>query len=144
MPILPFNQYGLLPAGIHPASIEEVSEKLGFSPRRQGLIETGLKPVLEQLAALGVKEVYLNGSFVTRKPSPGDIDGYVVTTLGSKVVKELVRHQHRWRTRYRVDLYPAFADLTGAGSPADWADFFGHTSDQPPKTKGIVKLMLGR
>ena len=92
MPIPPFNQHGLLPPGIHPASLKEIVEKLGFSPKRQDLIEQGLRPVVERLKALGVHEVYLNGSFATARPSPRDIDGYVLTTVGAALEVEVIEH----------------------------------------------------
>ncbi len=142
MPIPPFNQYGLLPPEIHPASLEELVQKLGFSSKRQDLIEQGLKPVVERLKALGVREVYLNGSFTTSKPSPGDIDGYVLTTVGSALETEMAEHQEEWKATYRMDMWPAYTDQSGEMSQAAWDVFFGHTKEQPPKAKGIVKLIL--
>ena len=144
MPIPPFNQHGLLPPGIHPATLEEVVQKLGFSSKRQDLIERGLKPVVEQLKALGVREVYLNGSFTTSKPSPGDIDGYVLTRVGSPLELEVVEHDEEWKATYSVDLWPAYTDEPGEMSQDWWQEHFGHTKEQPPKAKGIVKLILGR
>ena len=142
MPIPPFNQYGLLPPEIHSASMEEVVARLGFSPKRQDLIEQGLKPVVERLKALGVREVYLNGSFTTSKPSPGDIDGYVLTTVGSALETEVAEHQEEWKATYRVDMWLAYTDQPGEMSQAAWEAFFGHTKEQPPQAKGIVKLIL--
>ena len=144
MPIPPFNQYGLLPPGIHSASLEELVQKFGFSSKRQDLIEQGLKPVVERLKALGVRDVYLNGSFTTSKPSPGDIDAYVLTTVGSPLELEVIEHYEEWKTTYQVDLWPAYTDEPGEISQDWWQEHFGHTKEQPPKAKGIVKLILGR
>lgn len=144
MSIPPFNQYGLLPPGSHPASLEELVQKLGFSPKRQDLIEQGLKPVLERLKALGVHDVYLNGSFTTSEPSPGDIDGYVLTTVGSALESEVIEHYEEWKAAYRIDLWPAYTNEPGEMSQDWWQEHFGHTHEQPPKAKGIVKLILGR
>ena len=140
MPIPPFNQQGLLPPGIHPASLKEVVEKLGFSPKRQDLIERGLKPLVERLKVFSVREVYLNGSFATSKSSPGDIDVYVLTTIGSALETEIAEHQEEWRATYQVDLWPAYAE--GEMSQTAWEIFFGHTKEEPPRAKGIVKLIL--
>jgi hypothetical protein len=118
-------------------------QKLGFSSKRQDLIEQGLKPVLERLKALGVREVYLNGSFTTSEPSPGGIDGYILTTVGSALETEAAEHQEEWKAIYRVDLWPAYTDQSGEMSQAAWEMFFGHTKEEPPKAKGIVKLILG-
>jgi len=142
VPIPPFNQHGLLPPGIHPASLEEVVEKLGFSPKRQDLMERGLKPVVERLKALGVREVYLNGSFATSRPSPDDIDGYVLTTVGTTLEVEVIENYEEWKATYQVDLWPAYTDEPGEMSQGWWQEHIGHTKEQPPKAKGIVKLIL--
>ena len=144
MPIPRFNQYGLLPQGIYEASMEDVVRGLGFTPRRQELIGTGLQFVCGELGAAGVTDVVLDGSFVTWKPSPGDIDAYVVTKLGSAVASVIKDRRRLWFARYQVDLFAAFEDLTGPGSVAYWEEFFGHTREQPPQAKGLIKLNLGR
>lgn len=124
--------------------MEEVSQQLGFSPRRKDLIGGGLKLVCGELGALGVTHVFLDGSFVTVKPSPADIDGYVVTQLGSRVANAIKDRRRLWFARYQTDFYPAFEDLTSNGSVAYWEDFFGHTREQPPQAKGLVNLKVGR
>ena len=144
MPIPRFNQYGLLPPGIYEASMEELAQGLGFTARRLELIGTGLRFVCGELAVIGVTDVVLDGSFVTWKPSPADIDGYVVTRLGSEVAHVIKDRRRLWFARYQVDLFTAFEDLTGLGSVADWEEFFGHTREQPPQAKGLIKLNLGR
>ncbi len=144
MPIPPFTKDGLLPPGVHSAAMAEIERKFGFSPKRRSLIENGLKPVAQELRRLGFSEVYLGGTFVSTKPSPDDIDGYLHTRLDSKTLDAIVQRQEAWRTRYQLDFYPAYEDLEGESSIAYWQSWFGHTDDDPPKEKGIVKLMLGR
>ena len=41
-----------------------------------------------------------------------------------------------------MDFFLAFEDVQG--SVAYWEDFFGHTREEPPQAKGLVKLMLRR
>jgi hypothetical protein len=144
MPIPPFNKDGLLPPGIHSAAMLEVERRLGFSPKRRTMIENGLKPVVQELRGLGFSEVYLDGTFVSAKPSPDDIDGYLHTRLDSKTLDAIVQRQETWRTRYQLDFYPAYEDLKGESSVEYWQSWFGHTDDEPPKEKGIIKLTLGR
>ena len=124
--------------------MEELAQGLGFTARRLELIGTGLRFVCGELAAIGVTDVVLDGSFVTWKPSPADIDGYVVTRLGSEVANVIRDRRRLWFARYQVDLFTAFEDLTGSGSVTDWEEFFGHTRKQPPQAKGLIKLNLGR
>ena len=76
------------------------------------------------------------------KLSPGDVDGYILTDLGSNAYLEVARRRDAWRAQYQMDLYPAAADIEGYGSQTFWEEWFGHTKDDPPIAKGIVKLSL--
>ena len=68
-----FTADGLLPQGVHPATLEEVLERFGGNDRREQLL-TGLTEALRLLRAAGCRRVYINGSFVTSKERPNDID----------------------------------------------------------------------
>jgi hypothetical protein len=57
---------GRLPEGEHPASWEEVVERLGWNARRRRLLD-GLADAIDLLKAAGCRRVWLNGSFVTAK-----------------------------------------------------------------------------
>jgi hypothetical protein len=68
---------GALPPGNHQATLEQIRMRLGFTPRRQWLLK-GLRAAVEAFWAAGIQEIYIDGSFCTEKPDPGDIDGYWV------------------------------------------------------------------
>lgn len=136
------NAYGLLPPGFHPATMAELQRKFGFSPKRHSLIGDGLKPVARELIEIGIWHLYVDGSFVTEKPSPGDIDGYILTNLDSDAYLEVAKRRDAWRAQYQLDIYPAATGIEGYGSQAFWEEWFGHTKDDPPIAKGIVKLSL--
>ncbi len=68
-----FNKYGLLPKGVHWASLDEIKDKLSFSDKRIFLIE-GLEKAIKSFKGAGCKAMYIDGSFVTSKDEPGDID----------------------------------------------------------------------
>jgi hypothetical protein len=68
---------GALPPGDHRATLEEIGMRLGFTPRRRWLLK-GLRSAVEAFWAAGIEEVFIDGSFCTEKPDPGDIDGYWV------------------------------------------------------------------
>ncbi|MDQ3701448.1 MAG: hypothetical protein M3442_11080, partial [Chloroflexota bacterium] len=65
---------GLLPSGVHEATWEEFVARFGWTPHRLALL-AGLKAALDALEAAGCPRVYVDGSFVTAKPDPGDFDG---------------------------------------------------------------------
>lgn len=56
---------------------EQVRKRFGFTPRRRWLLK-GLRIALDAFWKAGVEEIYIDGSFCTEKPDPGDIDGYWV------------------------------------------------------------------
>lgn len=68
-----FTASGLLPAGIHVATWDEVEGAYGSNAHRQRLL-AGLYEVLLQLKIAGCRRAYVNGSFVTSEPKPGDYD----------------------------------------------------------------------
>ena len=68
---------GALPPGNHQATLEQIRKRLGFTPRRRWLLK-GLRAAIEAFWAAGIEEIYIDGSFCTEKPDPGDIDGYWV------------------------------------------------------------------
>lgn len=68
---------GYLPAGLHEADLPEIHGALGFSDRRRWFIGS-LERVDRDLKGAGVRDLRIDGSFVTAKPDPGDIDGFWV------------------------------------------------------------------
>ena len=64
-----------LPAGEHWATLDEVNIAYGSSSVRRKSLMNGLKAATENLNAVGVHTIWINGSFVTGKKEPNDIDG---------------------------------------------------------------------
>ena len=59
--------------GIHWATWKGWVDRFGWSPCRRGLLN-GLRRVLRMLREAGCTVVYVNGSFVTAKETPGDFE----------------------------------------------------------------------
>jgi hypothetical protein len=70
----PLTAAGLLPPGVHRASWEELASRFGGVPRRDRLLQ-GLLGAATNLRDAGALVLWLDGSFVTSKPDPGDFDG---------------------------------------------------------------------
>ena len=76
--IPPIDEFtGGLPPGDYPATLTEIEERFGLTPRRLWLLK-GLREAVEAFWKAGITEVVIDGSFCTGKPDPGDIDGYWV------------------------------------------------------------------
>jgi Family of unknown function (DUF6932) len=81
-----FTSDGLLPSGDHPLTIVELQQSYlvsgegvavpGWDSRWRAQLVDNLELFVRQLWAVGVELVFVNGSFVTNKPHPGDIDVY--------------------------------------------------------------------
>lgn len=63
----------VLPAGIHPATLEEVWVVFATNHRRRQLY-SGLIEGASRLKRAGCESIYLDGSYVTGKPRPNDFD----------------------------------------------------------------------
>ena len=68
---------GALPPGDHRATLEEIGERFGFTPRRRWLLK-GLRLAVRAFWSAGIEHIFIDGSFCTEKPDPGDVDGYWV------------------------------------------------------------------
>lgn len=132
---------GLLPTGIHLTTWDELVEKFGFNEHRLKLLD-GLKKGLNLLQRYGCTEVCIDGSFVTSKPFPNDVDVCYDNTLmkWKKFIKEQpefndIKSRSRiQKEKYQSEFYAynAFEDSI--------LQFFQFDRDHNPK--GIVKLIL--
>src|SRR5258708_1406081 len=65
--------WDVLPPGIHTAILAEVERAFAINRRRQKLFE-GLLVASASLRSAGCNRIFLDGSYVTGKPIPGDYD----------------------------------------------------------------------
>lgn len=151
MPIPPITAEGLLPPGVHDATLHEIEHAFGVrTPRRQELFEK-LVDFVEFAQSFSIFQfLVVDGSFVTDKDAPGDIDG--VLLLGRADLARLLGHAHGLRildvdamkARYEVHL---FFDPLPAGM---WTDFFQQLRVEealarrlsPGTRRGVLKVTL--
>jgi len=72
--IPPFNDDGYLPPGIHPASLQEVAARFGSESELRRVQMESLQWLLELARRAGVRRIIVDGSFVTDKLEPNDVD----------------------------------------------------------------------
>lgn len=65
--------WNVLPPGIHDATLTEVEQCYATNVIRKTLYDGFRKGVIA-LSNAGCKAIFLNGSFVSDKPDPGDFD----------------------------------------------------------------------
>jgi hypothetical protein len=66
--------WSILPPGIHYASLSDIKHTFANNSRRRELFQ-GLFEAAKALKHAGCRVVYIDGSYVTGKPIPGDYDG---------------------------------------------------------------------
>lgn len=74
MAIPPFSIDGLLPPGIHQATIKEVVERFGSSTTTRSVIAESLAWTIDAARRMGTLRFIIDGSFVDDKPEPNDVD----------------------------------------------------------------------
>jgi hypothetical protein len=133
---------GYLPPGVHEATLAELVNAFGWNSRRRELL-AGLRKGLSFLKHAGCRRVFVNGSFVTSKENPGDIDvcwdedGVDPEKL-DPVLLEFANKRAAQKAKFGCEFFIASWDADGDGEP--FTSFFRH--DREGVEKGIVLLSL--
>lgn len=141
----------LLAPGFHKFALDELPKTFVVpfaSSQRRFMLLAGLKRFVEELAALAIKgELWFDGSFVTEKIDPDDID--LVVVLDPASVAELTLQQQRnvqqlfdnpsARAKYNCDVY--FTLSSDVNMVAYWRGWFCFKRDgRTPKGIGFISL----
>jgi len=148
MPIPELDANGFLPIGIHEAALEEVRERFGrfqTTDRRPALF-TKLSVFLAEVRASGLVEaVIVDGSFVTAKDEPSDIDLILVLRPDHDERAELGPYEYnalsrrRVRRRFRFDVVVA---REGSDEYERVVSFFQGVRGRLGLRKGVVRVIL--
>lgn len=177
--ILSFNDKGLLPPGDYEMTFEEIRNSIvvlgppdesNWDRNWREILVDNLEVMVNQLLNVGIKDIYINGSFVQNKLHPSDIDGYFVCDVmrladGSlqrelnllepdkiwtwnpssrRPYKGCTKKQLPMWHKYRVELYPHY------NQPSGILDKFGNQLQFPAafrqerytyEQKGIIKII---
>ena len=132
-----FSESSYLPPGLHRANLVEVQQRFGSNDTRKALLRH-LDNFVELVRNVGAKKLILDGSFVTAKENPADIDVILVlpdifdaTTREARILLES-------RIRFNIHLFPV---REGDDEFLQhWIAFFGHDRNGVPK--GLVEVFL--
>lgn len=174
-----FNDFGLLPPGDYKLTIDDLRNSLLVKGPQDGTLwdekwrsylVDQLESMVSQLWAVGVTEIFIDGSFVENKAHPNDIDGYFECDVRDlqTLLRELniaepdkiwtwdskARRPYRGYTKkqlpmwhkYRVELYPHYGFGPNTGIPDKHGNnlLFPSAFRQTRDTflpKGIVKII---
>ena len=132
---------GRLPAGEWTAAWAEVEEAFGTSSWRLHLLD-GCRRALAALKAAGCRQAWIDGSFVTGKLHPGDIDGCynpigVNRALLHPALLDLSPGRPAQKAEFGCEFFP---NIVEAGSGEYFVEFFQR--DRDGQRKGIVVIDL--
>jgi hypothetical protein len=90
-----FVESGVLPPGVHSATLEEVRSRFGESSELRRVQMQSVEWMIDLARQAGVSKIVLNGSFVTDILEPNDVDCvlliddmYLPESVGAKALEE--------------------------------------------------------
>lgn len=136
-----FDSRGLLPKGIYRSDWQEIVKRFGGNRQRRRLLR-GLKEALDFLREAGCRRVFLDGSFVTDKESPDDVDvcwdvDGVDPMLLDSVFFDFADGRAAQKERFGAEFFPAQAPQR----LKTFLDFF-QIDKESGRPKGIIELLL--
>jgi len=148
MPIPALNDDGFLPPGIWDCTLAELCERFGTfsgSDHRSRLFAR-LDDLFQTMQRSGLFEALLvDGSFVTAKLAPNDIDLVAVLMPGHNLERDLPMSEYALvsramlRRRYGFDVVIA---EKASQLCKTYIEFFSRVRDNPGVSKGMLRLSL--
>lgn len=138
-----FRPDGYLPEGLHPASEAEITFRFGSTtPRRRRLV-LRLRRWLLLAREIRARRFLLDGSFVTAKHEPDDIDAVMLlpADFAAQVERALdpaIEVEQMLLTRRPEELFAA----EDQSDWDDWFAFFARTRETDGRLKGLVEVQL--
>jgi uncharacterized protein DUF6932 len=138
-----FRPDGYLPVGLHPATEAEAAFRFGSStPRRRRLV-LRLRRWLELARETRARRFLLDGSFVTAKAEPNDIDAVVLLAhdFEQQVASGLdsaIELETMLVVRHPEEIFAA----EDVQDWEEWIEFFSRTREPDGRRKGLVEIEL--
>ena len=128
-----FNENGELPDGEYDVSIDEIENRFGCANEQRCRLMQGLRVAAANLRRANVRKLWIDGSFVTDKEHPNDIDGVWETNdqIDLNVLDPIfLENREAMKDKYGLDFFP---DVIEAGSGLPFPVFFRTNRDTEPK-----------
>jgi hypothetical protein len=141
--IPPFRDDGYLPIGVHRSTEAEVTFRFGSQGRRRRRLVVRLRRWIQLGRAIGAQRLLVDGSFVTAKLEPNDIDAvmFVPDDFSTQLENEFeaaLELNEMFLTRQPEELFPAENESIWD----NWCEFFGRTRETDKRRKGLVEILL--
>jgi hypothetical protein len=140
---VPNGLYPLLPPGIYDATLQEVYARFAINSQRKILFD-GLSAGLDNLFKAGCKQIFLDGSYVSGKPIPGDYDlVWDIKNVDGALVDPVLYDfthgagTHYQKVKYLGEYFPSY--LIESSSNKSFVDFF-QIDFNSGRAKGIIRI----
>ncbi len=139
MSIPPLQKTGTLPPGLHRAPPDEiVAGFCGGTPTRAAL-ERPLRELISIAKEIESPGLYFNGSFVTGKEHPGDIDAIIVLPEGFDTASDHAKRIRALHREHTLDI-ERVSDSDAEELNYLLTEFFGHDRNGHPR--GLLEVAL--
>jgi hypothetical protein len=148
MPIPLLAEDGFLPPGVHDCTLKEIKSRFGsftLNDARPKLFARLESYVSEAKISRIILSILVDGSFVTAKAAPNDIDLIIELVPEHDFKAELnvseynVLSKNRVRRKFGFDLLAA---RSGSPEYLHWVEFFQQVRLEPGRQKGILRVRL--
>jgi len=135
-----FNKHGNLPAGIYRASIDDIEKRFGLNSKKRILLFKTFRNFLELIMPFktNIKQFILDGSFVTTKENPGDIDCIILIKDNTRFTPEIVDKLVNAKKLYNIHLF--IREERNIKEYKKLLDLF--SKDRDLKSKGVIEVIL--
>ena len=141
--IPPFRPDGYLPEGIYLAGEAEITFRFGAKSQRRRRLALRIRRWIELARKVNALRFFIDGSFITSKPNPNDVDAVVwlppdFNNLIQQNHQEAIELEQMVLTRRPEELFAA-EDQTDWD---EWIEFFSQTRETDRRKKGLVEVEL--
>ena len=141
--IPPFRADGYLPEGLHRASEAEVTFRFGSANRRRRRLILRIRRWIELARQVRAHRFLVDGSFITAKTEPNDVDAtvFLPNDFQAQVERGLdpaLELEEMLLTRRPEEIFAAEDALDWN----EWIEFFSRTREADQRRKGLVEIEL--
>ena len=134
---------GFLPEGLYLASEANIMFRFGSSSRRRRRLILRLRRWIELARLVGALRLLIDGSFVTAKVEPDDIDAVILLPPDfqhqiKQGIEAALELEEMILTRRPEEIFAA-EDETDWN---EWIEFFSRTREADGRRKGLVEVKL--
>ena len=138
-----FRDDGYLPEGLFIASETEITFRFGSASRRRRRLVMRVRQWIELARAVRATKLLIDGSFVTAKLDPNDVDAVILLPMDfeSQIEQDsdaASQLEEMLLTRRPEEIFAAEDDTDWN----EWVEFFSRTRESDVRRKGLVEVEL--